>query len=187
MSSVTSAPLCSVQLRESPTLLDFSWVNIPHWGKRSCVHTWHSARSARGPHGRRENGWSDQARVRVGTAVKSVTRDHPPSAESIKPLWRDTGLGCGCGTSTPPCVHKAFAKTHTRWLRYAILRLPVREIDSVVLKKRQSRFTERNIRVKWRNRTPTGHLPTSGDRPWLIINLCEANVAVDVTEIIRFP
>ena len=56
----------------------------------------------------------------------------------------------------------------------------------VLERDRESHFTERNIRVKWSNRTPTGHLQTSSDRPWLIINLCESHVA-DVMEIIHFP
>lgn len=63
----------------------------------------------------------------------------------------------------------------------------------VLERERESHFTERNTRVKWSNRTPTGHLQTSSDsgahmhaRPWLIINLCESDM-VDVIEIIHFP
>lgn len=86
-------PLSSVQRRESPTLLDFSWVNIPRWGQRSCVHTGHSAHSARGPRSRHKNGCSNQARVHVGTAVRP-----PPSAETIKLQGVDT-------TSAQDVVH----------------------------------------------------------------------------------
>lgn len=38
----------TIQMGESVTLLDFSWVNTPCWGQRSCVHTEHSTRSASG-------------------------------------------------------------------------------------------------------------------------------------------
>ncbi len=79
---MTSSPVSSVQLRESATLLDFSWVNIPRWGQRSCVHTGHSARSARGPHSRCKDGWSNQARVHVGTAVR-IWQETTPSAQTI--------------------------------------------------------------------------------------------------------
>lgn len=177
---MTSFPVGSVQLGESATLLDFSWVNIPHRGQRSCVHTGHSARSARGlTAATRMDGLT---RPESMWARQSEYDRRPPHL--LKPLSSDEQIPAWFEAAAvallPPCIHAGVQRcTRTRATCYAILRPPVKEIDSMVLERdRESHFAERNTRVKWSNRTPTGHLQTSSDsrahvnaRPWLIINL----------------